>query len=176
MKSREAVRERAAQQPSSTLMTIYAKAKTKWHVAPILCEECAMYEDEEQSRSTISMRTLRLTVKWSLFGLFGIMVSAALCFSSTVPSFLRLAQEDGTVAKRAAVPASEDSVLPTDTPRRRATTGSRRKVLASKPMKQVDRPAESKDYTKSMAPHAWAEPTQRKNAVAPHDANHPEYP
>jgi len=124
------------------------------------------------------MRTLRLTVKWSLFVLFGMMVFVAVGSSSTIPSFLRLAtQEDGTVAKQAVVPASENSILATDTPRRRAATGSRRKALASKPMKQVDRPIERKDYTKSMAPHTWAGPTQqRKNAVVPHEANHTEYP
>jgi hypothetical protein len=40
------------------------------------------------------MRTLRLTVKRSLFGLFGMMVLAVACFSSTIPAFVeRIAQE-----------------------------------------------------------------------------------
>jgi len=42
------------------------------------------------------MRTVRLIVKRSLLGLFGLMVYAALGFSSNVPSSLRMARdEDG---------------------------------------------------------------------------------
>lgn len=55
------------------------------------------------------MKTLRLTIKRSLLGLFGMMVSAALCSSSTVPSFLPLAQERRDIAARQAVPTASTS-------------------------------------------------------------------
>lgn len=64
-----------------------------------------MYKGEEH-REHKTMETLRLTVKRSLLSLFGMMVSAALCSSSTVPSFLPLALERRDIAGKQVVPAA----------------------------------------------------------------------
>jgi len=118
------------------------------------------------SRGTrIMMRMLGWTVKPSLFVLLGMVAFISVSFSSTVPSFLRTeaAQADGAAPKQAVVPASQNAVLGTGTPGPRAARRSGGNVLGSKWTKRVDRPAERKHYTKSMAPHTSAQPTHEKN-------------
>lgn len=88
--------------------------------------------------STI-MRTVHLIVKRTLFGLVGIMVVAAICFSSTMPSSLRLVEEmDGTrvfVAK----PVSAHSVATTHVRRTQAAKGLQPKSSGAKTIESKDR-------------------------------------
>src|ERR1035438_6721354 len=57
--------------------------------------EWAMHKDETPSGTT-RMRTMHLIVKRTVLGLIGIMVVSAICFSSIMPSSLRLVElEDG---------------------------------------------------------------------------------
>lgn len=97
-----------------------------------------MSKDETPSGNTIIMRTVHLIVKRALFGLVGIMVVVAICFSSTLPSSLRLVeQEDGTRVL-AAKPVSGHSAA-AHARRAQAAKGLQHKSSDTKATKSMDR-------------------------------------
>lgn len=108
-----------------------------------MLNQCAMYHEKEHK----SMRSARFTVKRCLYGLFGIMVLAGVCSSSTLPRLPRLVeQEDGTVRSLAAEPVSRNSVATAHVPRTKAarlqTAGALKpKTSDPKATKTMDRKA-----------------------------------
>ena len=87
-----------------------------------------------------AMKTMRLSVKRGLFVLFEMTVFAALCFSSNIPSFLRLAgNEEWTASGLVAVPVSLNSVVAPDGPQHRAAKESKSRSLGPKSARGIDR-------------------------------------
>lgn len=82
-----------------------------------------------------------MRMKRALLGLVGVMVLAAVGFTSTVPSFLRSAdvQEDGIDAKPTVKPASRSSAVATHTSRSQATGKLKPDSSAAKTAKKTDR-------------------------------------
>jgi hypothetical protein len=85
------------------------------------------------------MRTVRLIVKRSLLGLFGLMVYAALGFSSNVPSSLRMARdEEWPASGRTAAPVVQ-KVLAPHGPQHRAGGELKPKSSSPKATKSMSR-------------------------------------